>query len=297
MASCNNDAQNTIRRYLKGDEDMLRPFINMAGANPYNAAVINYVASNNGFTLYDLVSYDRKHNELNGENNRDGENYNFSWNCGEEGSTRKLKVRQLRIKQIKNALVMVILSQGTPLILAGDEFMNTQQGNNNPYCIDSELSWVNWRTSNDSMQILEWTKKLIALRKKYGILHSRESLSLSDSKSLGYPDMSYHGGNAWYADMENYCRQIGIMYCNSYSDDKSRSLIYIAYNMHWEKHNLALPKVEGSSFKIIAATNDVQDKAFIDKEARSVCVPERSIAILVAEYQEKKKARIIKKRY
>ena len=232
MASCNNDAQNTIRRYLKGDEDMLRPFINMAGANPYNAAVINYVASNNGFTLYDLVSYDRKHNELNGENNRDGENYNFSWNCGEEGSTRKLKVRQLRIKQIKNALVMVILSQGTPLILAGDEFMNTQQGNNNPYCIDSELSWVNWRTSNDSMQILEWTKKLIGLRKKYGILHSRENLSLSDSKSLGYPDMSYHGSNAWYADMENYCRQIGIMYCNSYADDKSRSLIYIAYNMH-----------------------------------------------------------------
>ena len=295
MASCNNDAQNTIRRYLKGDEDMLRPFINMAGANPYNAAVINYVASNNGFTLYDLVSYDRKHNELNGENNRDGENYNFSWNCGEEGSTRKLKVRQLRIKQIKNALVMVILSQGTPLILAGDEFMNTQQGNNNPYCIDSELSWVNWRTSNDSMQILEWTKKLIGLRKKYGILHSRENLSLSDSKSLGYPDMSYHGSNAWYADMENYCRQIGIMYCNSYADDKSRSLIYIAYNMHWEKHNLALPKVEGSSFKIIAATNDGQDKAFIDKEARSVCVPERSIAILVAEYLEKKKARITRK--
>ena len=148
------------------------------------------------------------------------------------------------------------------------------------------------------MQILEWTKKLIALRKKYGILHSRESLLLSDSKSLGYPDMSYHGSNAWYADMENYCRQIGIMYCNSYSDDKSRSLIYIAYNMHWEKHNLALPKVEGSSsFKIIAATNDGQDKVFIDKEARSVCVPERSIAILVAEYQEKKKARIIKKRY
>ena len=117
---------------------------------------------------------------------------------------------------------MVILSQGTPLILAGDEFMNTQQGNNNPYCIDSELSWVNWRTSNDSMQILEWTKKLIGLRKKYGILHSRENLSLSDSKSLGYPDMSYHGSNAWYADMENYCRQIGIMYCNSYADDKSR---------------------------------------------------------------------------
>lgn len=84
---------------------MLRPFINMAGANPYNAAVINYVASNNGFTLYDLVSYDRKHNELNGENNRDGENYNFSWNCGEEGSTRKLKVRQLRIKQIKMLLL------------------------------------------------------------------------------------------------------------------------------------------------------------------------------------------------
>lgn len=290
MASYNNDVQNIIRRYLKGDENMLGAFAEMQLNNPDNAAVINYVTTNNGFTLYDLVSYDRKHNELNGENNRDGENFNYSWNCGEEGATRKLKVRQLRIRQIKNALAMVILAQGTPLILAGDECANSQQGNNNPYCIDNEISWVNWKNNNDATEIYEWTKFLIDLRKKYGILHSKYRLTQGDSLSYGYPDVSFHGLNAWYADMDNYYRQIGIMYSESYADKGSRELIYIAYNMHWESCSLALPKIEGDNgFKVAAMTDSTPGSVCIDSEARKVTIPPRSMAVLTGEYQERKK--------
>ena len=117
MANYNNDFQNVARRLLKGDENMLGEFAAISRKNEANSASINYIANNNGFTLNDLVSYDRKHNELNGENNRDGEDFNFSWNCGEEGSTRKRKIKELRMRQIKNALVFVFLSAGTPLIL------------------------------------------------------------------------------------------------------------------------------------------------------------------------------------
>ena len=105
----------------------------------------NYIASHSGFTLNDLVSYDGKHNESNGENNRDGTDYNFSWNCGAEGPSRKKSVCSLRKRQIRNALFLVFLAQGMPCILAGDEFGNSQNGNNNVYCQDNPVGWVNWR--------------------------------------------------------------------------------------------------------------------------------------------------------
>ena len=297
MASYNNDVQNIIRRYLKGDEDMLKAFADMQLNNPDNAAIINYVTTNNGFTLYDLVCYDRKHNEANGENNRDGENFNYSWNCGEEGTTRKQRVRQLRIRQMKNALAMILLAQGTPLILAGDELTNSQQGNNNPYCIDNEISWVNWKNNNDSTEILNWTKQLISIRKKYGILHSRYRLTQSDSLSSGYPDVSFHGLNAWYADMYNYCRQIGIMYSDTYSDKESRKLIYVAYNMHWENYALALPKIEGrNGFEVVLKSCDKKENIYIDSEKRKVVMPPRSMAVLIGEYPERKTTMDVKKK-
>lgn len=127
MADYNNGYMNTVRKFLKGEENQLGDFINTARNNPSNAACINYITNHNGFTLNDLVSYDRKHNEANGENNMDGENFNYSWNCGTEGKTRKKKITDLRQRQIKNAFMPLMLSQGTPLILAGDEFRNTRE--------------------------------------------------------------------------------------------------------------------------------------------------------------------------
>ena len=110
--------------------------------------VVNYIANYYGFTLNDLVSYDHKHNEENGENNTDGTDYNFSWNCGVEGASRKKAINQLRQKQMRNALSFIFTAQGTPLIMAGDEFGNSQYGNNNCYCQDNETGWVDWRGLN-----------------------------------------------------------------------------------------------------------------------------------------------------
>ena len=274
--------QNVMRRFLKGDENMLGEFAAISRKNETNSASINYIANNNGFTLNDLVSYDRKHNELNGENNRDGEDFNFSWNCGEEGSTRKRKIKELRMRQIKNALAFVFLSAGTPLILAGDEFGNSQNGNNNPYCVDSELSWVNWKETKEGKEILEWTKALIQFRQNNKILHMPQSLTLSDRVSCGYPDISYHGTNAWYAQMNTYDRHLGIMYSCVYGDEEDHSLIYAAYNMHWENHSFALPKINGT-WKVDMSSN--VSGAVIDDNNRSVCVEPRSVAILTGTYE------------
>ena len=162
IANFNDDFMVCARRFIKGDEDMLNTMAYKITANPPGVAVVNYVANHNTFTLYDTVSYDRKYNEANGENNRDGAVYNYSWNCGAEGDTRKRKIMDLRKRQIKNALCLVFLSQGVPMLYAGDEMCNSQKGNNNPYCLDNEISWTNWNTNAMAKEILEFTKNIIA---------------------------------------------------------------------------------------------------------------------------------------
>lgn len=281
MADYNNGYMNTVRKFLKGEENQLGDFINTARNNPSNAACINYITNHNGFTLNDLVSYDRKHNEANGENNMDGENFNYSWNCGTEGKTRKKKITDLRQRQIKNAFMLLMLSQGTPLILAGDEFRNTQGGNNNPYCIDSETSWLNWKNSDYSKEIFEFVRELIQFRKDNKILHMDDKLLASDRLVCGYPDVSYHGDNAWYSAMENYNRHIGIMYCSKYAGGDE--LIYVAYNMHWENHMLALPKIPGDSkWKVKICSGDI--KSDIQIKDKQIKIAPRTIAVLVCKF-------------
>ena len=128
-----------MRHLLKSDENMLEDFIYRNRRNPKETGIINYLADQDGFTMMDMVSYDEKHNEDNGEDNRDGMEYNCSWNCGAEGPTRKRTVRELRLQQLKNAFLLLLLSQGTPLIFQGDEFGNSQKGNNNAWCQDLSL--------------------------------------------------------------------------------------------------------------------------------------------------------------
>lgn len=288
MADYNDGYLGIIRRFLKGDDNQLEDFINTQRNNPQNAAVINYITNHNGFTLNDCVSYDRKHNEANHENNRDGESFNYSWNCGFEGRTKKKKVLALREKQMKNALMMLMFSAGTPLIFGGDEFLNSQLGNNNPYCLDNEISWVNWNDNEVSKRMTEFVKKLISFRKKYNILHMKDKLLASDSLSCGYPDISYHGSGAWYQVTENYNRHIGIMYCTKYSDCKTNAgkddefeLIYIAYNMHWEAHELALPKIsESSSWNVKICSADDESVSVIDN--RTLHIAPRTSAVLTA---------------
>lgn len=290
MGNYNSEFSKVAKRLLKGDENQLRTFIDAIRSIPENSSNIHYICSHDGFTMYDLVSYDRKHNEENGENNRDGEDFNYSWNCGAEGKTRKQKVIELRQRQIKNAFMLLMLGQGTPLIMSGDEFENSQGGNNNPYCLDNETSWVNWSSNAAAMEILEFVRKLIAFRKSHRILHMPKQLMMVDRLSCGYPDISYHGENAWYSAFENYNRHIGVMYCSKYADkDAADELIYVAYNMHWESHKLALPKIaEGGRWRILSDTEKQQGERDIS-DNKTIAIGPRSVVVLLGSKMESTK--------
>lgn len=295
-ANSNSGFADTVRKFLKGDDNQLGDFVHASKTNPDNSANINYVTSHNGFTMYDLVSYDRKHNENNNEGNRDGEDYNYSWNCGWEGNTGRRKVLNLRKKQIKNAFTMLIMAAGTPMLVAGDEFMNSQNGNNNPYCHDDEISWLNWKNTAAANEIKDYVRMLIEFRKKYKILHSDRELVAADILSCGFPDISYHGSDAWYHVIQNYNRHIGIMYCTKYGENygmnplkagETYKLIYVAYNMHWEERMLALPKLPvDADWRTVMQSEADREAVVIDN--KQVKLPPRTSAIFICEVREKK---------
>lgn len=245
LADYNEDFMKTARRFLKGDEEQVGAYAALYKKNPEGKAVVNYVSNTNTMTLMDMVSYDVKHNEENGEHNQDGTDYNYSWNCGVEGKTRKKPVLELRKKQIRNALMMLYFSQGIPLLVAGDEFGNSQNGNNNPYCLDNKTTWLNWNDMKKNQWIFEFTKKCIAFRKQHAILHKEEPLRGMDYIACGCPDISFHGLQTWYPDYTNYSRILGIQLCGRYAKINRTEFdkdIYIAYNFHWEEHEFSLPK-------------------------------------------------------
>ena len=257
--------------------------------NPKEHGVVNYMADYDGFSLYDSVCYDTKHNEANGEDNRDGAEVNETWNCGAEGESRKKGIDQLRQRQIKNALSFVLLSQGVPFLFGGDEFACSRFGNNNSYCQDNETGWVKWRKTGFAKEILAYTKFLIRLRKSNGILHMKEELLVMDSIGCGYPDISYHGIEAWRPDLSYLSRIVGVLLCGKYSPEKGESF-YIACNMHWESHELALPKLSKSKkwTKIADTFQPVGDFAEGPRESgaesgsgeeRGFSINSRSIAI------------------
>ena len=260
IAICNGYYQSEARRFLKGDAGVSEAFRMTQRANPATHAVVHYVANVDGFTLADAVSYNARHNEDNGENGADGTSDNNSWNCGVEGRTRKLPVIELREKQIKNALAYVLLSQGVPLIYAGDEFGNTQGGNNNAYASDNAVGWVSWRLAKRNKSITEFVKSLIAFRKEHGILHTEQELRGNDYRGYGIPDVSWHDTKAWYTDQSAESRSYAVMYNGAYakkSDGSSDDIIYVCYNAHWECHTFALPQLPlGMLWKTLFSTDE-----------------------------------------
>ncbi|MBD5551709.1 MAG: hypothetical protein HDQ96_11150 [Lachnospiraceae bacterium] len=294
LASFRNDYSGTIRCFLKGDGGMLPAFLECQRSNPKEHGQINFLAAYNGFRLADMVSYERKHNEANGEDNRDGEDINYSWNCGIEGETRKKTILALRMKQMKNALIMLFTAQGTPFIFMGDEWGKSSGGNNNPYCQDNEITWQKWTLKKSEKQLLAFTSELIALRKAHGIMHQKNPLKLMDYLSCGCPDLSYHGKEAWRTNMDYQMRHIGMMLCGKYCivDGKEDDCLYMAYNMHWEAHDFALPKLfKDRRWKLFLCTDEEKapdenaEKSDVsDNTAQSVVtLPGRSIRIYISE--------------
>ena len=289
LAELNDGFLADMRRILKGDEGMLEQFAFRSRRNEPGRAVINYITNHDGFTLKDLVSYDCKHNEENGEQNRDGSDYNFSWNCGTEGETKKKSIVELRNRQMRNAVLLMMLAQGTPMLMAGDEFGNSQGGNNNPYCLDNETSWVSWNRYAAGKDMAEFVKQAIAFRKQHSILHMSEPFKMSDYKACGYPDLSYHSDKAWYGGFEYNSRQLGMMYCERYSG--AEEFLYVGYNFHPLAQELALPKLpEGMLWRKVIDTSS--ETGFLvneepeSKGTRLIPIPARTIIALIGEKRE-----------
>ena len=276
-----DEFQNVMRRFLKGDEGVVTDVMYQTRKRWDLEGIYNCITTHTGFTLKDLVSYDGKHNEANGENNQDGPDYNYSWNCGAEGLTRKKAVLELRKNQMRNAMFLLLLSQGVPCILAGDEFANSQKGNNNVYCQDNPIGWLNWRNLLKEQEMYQFVKQLIKFRKKYRLFHQEKELLGIDQSGCGMPDVSYHGEMAWRAPTEVASRQIGIYYS---SQDKEEADCFVAYNMHWLEHEFALPALKkGRKWYRAASTKEgiLKDLVVLENQ-RNIELDEREIVVLVS---------------
>ena len=237
--------QTVMRRFLKGDEGMVRDVMYWLRHQSETKEILNMITGQTGFTLRDLVSYDGKHNEANGEQNQDGPDYNYSWNCGAEGPSRKKAVTELRKNQTRNAFFLLLLAQGTPCILAGDEFGNTQKGNNNVYCQDNPVGWLDWSGLEKHPELHDFVKELIAFRKKHPVFWPEKEMTGMTYSKKGVPDVSYHGENAWRVPLEVSSRQLGVYYSGTDRTGEGDEDCFVAYNMHWLEHTFALPALPG----------------------------------------------------
>ena len=297
----NGRFRDDLRRFLKGEPGLVgsigqrvqgSPDLYASG-NRGAVASVNFITCHDGFTLMDLVSYDNKHNEANGEDNRDGSNDNDSWNCGWEGPASDSHILYLRSKQIKNAIAIITISQGVPMILAGDEFGNSQMGNNNAYCQDNEISWLDWQDVKKNSDIFRFAKNIIAFRKAHPALRSDKHLRNCDYVGSGYPDISWHGKQAWQPDWSFESRNIAFLLCGKHAREGTvqDDYIYVAMNMHWEMHGFELPVLPSDMTWHVFANTDVAAPKDIWRVGREpeaedqaeFLVGPRSVAILVGK--------------
>lgn len=243
-AEWNGKFRDCVRRALKGDMDQMGPLAQRLIGSPdvYPArgptASINFVTCHDGFTLADLVSYNIKHNEANGENNCDGSNDNHAWNCGVEGATTNRLVLELRQRQMKNALTILFLSQGVPMILMGDEIGRSQQGNNNAYCQDGPLSWMDWSQVQTNSELLRYCKNLIAFRNEHRVLRRRTHAGDTSDAGSAF-EVSWHGTQVGRPDWAGYSRTLAMLLKTT--DGGEPDVMYAAFNLYWEPLEFELP--------------------------------------------------------
>lgn len=276
-----NDEYLTVaRRFLKSDEGQVSEFFRLFKMDEREIGRINYITQKNGFTLRDMVSYDVKHNEANGERNTDGTEFNYSWNCGQEGNSRRKAVNAMRLRQTKNALCLLLLGLATPMILAGDEFCRTQRGNNNAYCQDNASTWMDWSLPEKNREVFAFTKKLIKFRKKCPLYQREEQLSGMDTKGVGAPGVSGHGIEPWEANFSYYSREIGILFYGTYYGGKS---LYMIFNFHWDAHEFYLPVVNSTKTWNVVFDTGLQDDSEKKTGVKKYVVSPRSVVVFESE--------------
>ncbi|WP_342652861.1 glycogen debranching protein GlgX [Pseudomonas sp. F3-2] len=272
-AEWNDKFRDTVRAFWKGDEGQLADLasrltasgnmFNQRGRRPY--ASVNFVTAHDGFTLHDLVSYNDKHNEANDENNQDGSNDNRSWNHGVEGPTDDPEINALRLRQMRNFFATLLFSQGTPMIVAGDEFARTQNGNNNAYCQDSEIGWVNWDWDEDGKALHDFVQKLIKVRMKYPILRRGRFLVGEYNEELGVKDVTWLSPSGEEMTIEQWedpnGRCLGMLIDGRAQETGIRrrgadATMLMMVNSHHEGVNFKLPEVpEGVNWTCLIDTN------------------------------------------
>ena len=210
---------------------------------------INFLTCHDGFSLWDLYSYNGKHNEANGWNNSDGNDDNRSWNCGVEGETEDPDIRALRLQMMKNACVALMCSRGTPMFLAGDEFGDTRFGNNNPYCQDNEISWLDWKRLETNQELYRFFRKMIWFRREHPAIRSDQEPS-----ETGFPAVSIHTDRAWDCSIDRETKALAVCYAGK--TDQGEDLVYMALNVYWEEQSFELPKLpEGYEWNCFTDTS------------------------------------------
>lgn len=292
-AEWNGRYRDDMRSFLKGDDGMAGNAITrITGSRDLyspesrgHKASVNFLTCHDGFTLYDLYSYNEKHNEKNGWNNTDGDNNGHSWNCGAEGETDDPNVNGLRRRLIKNAFAALLCSRGPAMFFAGDEFCNTQFGNNNAYCQDNIISWLDWSRLEKFKEIHDFVRHMIQFRKEHPILRK-----MTKPSSCQFPEISVHNGTPFNASTDYKTKIIGIMYAGRNEEDTEDDIVFYCMNAYWEPLVMQLPVLpNGKHWHVDTNTNaeyfDGED--FTAKTellgVNTIRVPARTTIILVAE--------------
>lgn len=292
-AEWNGRYRDDMRSFLKGDDGMAGNAITrITGSRDLyspesrgHKASVNFMTCHDGFTLYDLYSYNEKHNEKNGWNNTDGDNNGHSWNCGAEGETDDPNVNGLRRRLIKNAFAALLCSRGPAMFFAGDEFCNTQFGNNNAYCQDNIISWLDWSRLEEFKEIHDFVRHMIQFRKEHPILRK-----MTKPSSCQFPEISVHNGTPFNASTDYKTKLIGIMYAGRNKEDTEDDIVFYCMNAYWEPLVMQLPVLpNGKHWHVDTNTNaeyfDGED--FTAKTellgVNTIRVPARTTIILVAE--------------
>lgn len=292
-AEWNGRYRDDMRSFLKGDDGMAGNAITrITGSRDLyspesrgHKASVNFMTCHDGFTLYDLYSYNEKHNEKNGWNNTDGDNNGHSWNCGAEGETDDPNVNGLRRRLIKNAFAALLCSRGPAMFFAGDEFCNTQFGNNNAYCQDNIISWLDWSRLEEFKEIHDFVRHMIQFRKEHPILRK-----MTKPSSCQFPEISVHNGTPFNASTDYKTKLIGIMYAGRNEEDTEDDIVFYCMNAYWEPLVMQLPVLpNGKHWHVDTNTNaeyfDGED--FMAKTellgVNTIRVPARTTIILVAE--------------
>ena len=292
-AEWNGRYRDDMRSFLKGDDGMAGNAITrITGSRDLyspesrgHKASVNFLTCHDGFTLYDLYSYNEKHNKRNGWNNTDGDNNGHSWNCGAEGETDDPNVNGLRRRLIKNAFAALLCSRGPAMFFAGDEFCNTQFGNNNAYCQDNIISWLDWSRLEEFKEIHDFVRHMIQFRKEHPILRK-----MTKPSSCQFPEISVHNGTPFNASTDYKTKLIGIMYAGRNEEDTEDDIVFYCMNAYWEPLVMQLPVLpNGKHWHVDTNTNaeyfDGED--FTAKTellgVNTIRVPARTTIILVAE--------------